>query len=255
MTMRSITRSIRLLNHLCIGLFIISFLINNKNRNERAQIINRWSIQLTKIFNVKVITKGKAPELAPVNHMFLANHISWFDIFALNSIFTSRFIAKSDVQSWPIINRLCIGAGTFFIQREKIKDTKRVNESITNSLISGDCITFFPEGTTSDGTYLKPMKTSLVQSIITSNGTVQPIYINYLDKHGKHSDTAAYVDEITIGQSLRKLLAADGLEVHIQFLPSIDASRHDRSSISSAIKAQLHEAHLTFQQQYLDTHG
>jgi 1-acyl-sn-glycerol-3-phosphate acyltransferase len=253
--MRRLFKAIKLASHLIIGLFIISFTIHSKNKVERAEIINRWSIKLTKIFDIKIITYGNKPELAPVNHMFLSNHISWFDIFALNSIFISRFIAKSDIQSWPVINRLCTGAGTFFIQREKIKDTKRVNESITKSLMEGDSVTFFPEGTTSDGTHLKPLKTSLVQSIITSNGTIQGIYINYLDSNGKPTDITAYIDEITITQSLSKILSSSGIEAHIYFLKPIDVSQHDRSSISAAIKAQLHEAHLNFQRTHLDTHA
>lgn len=252
--MRVFIRAIRLLNHLCIGLFMITFVLPNKNNSDKAQVINSWSKQLARIFNISVVVHGKPPSLAPQNQMFLSNHISWFDIFALYTVFNSRFIAKSDIQSWPVINKLCTGAGTFFIQREKIKDTKRVSDSITTALKNGDSVTFFPEGTTTDGTYLKPMKTSLIQSIVDSQGRIQPIYLNYRERNGKHSAAAAYIDDITMAQSLHTLLSSDGIEVHLHFLASIDASQHDRSSISSAIKASLHEAHVNFHQ-YSDMHA
>ncbi|WP_373976477.1 1-acyl-sn-glycerol-3-phosphate acyltransferase [Chitinibacter sp. SCUT-21] len=252
--MRKLLRTSKLISHLGVGLFIITFVINKHGTEKKAELIRNWSKKLTKILGVKVIVKGKVPPTIPSNYMFLSNHISWFDIFALNTIYASRFIAKADIQSWPLINRLCVGAGTFFIQREKIKDTKRVNDAITECLQNGECVTFFPEGTTTDGTYLKPLKTSLLQSIVTSQGHVQAIYLNYLDDEGKHSEVPAYVDDMTFLQSLNKLLGNQNTEVHIRFMPAIKVHEHDRASISAAVKAQLHEAHLSFHQQLIDKH-
>lgn len=246
--MRLLIRAIRLFSHLSIGLFMITFVLPRKPSSEKAKIINNWSKRLANIFNITVVVHGEPPCLAPQNQMFVSNHISWFDIFALYTVFNSRFIAKSDIQSWPIINRLCTGAGTFFIQREKIKDTKRVNDSITAALKEGDSVTFFPEGTTTDGTYLKPLKTSLIQSIVDSKGRVQPIYLNYRQQNGRHTVAAAYIDDITMTQSLCTLLGSDGIEVHLHFLKPIQADLHDRSSISSTIKASLHQAHFNFHQ-------
>ncbi|WP_348946014.1 lysophospholipid acyltransferase family protein [Chitinibacter sp. FCG-7] len=252
MSLRSIQRALQLAAHITIGLCLIRFAFPRKTGQQQAEITRRWSEKLANILNIQIVSSGLKPELTPKNQMCLANHISWFDIFALNAIFNSRFIAKADVAHWPVVGSLCKGAGTFFINREKIKDTKRINDSITQSLKQGECITFFPEGTTSNGVELKPLKTSLLQSIVESQGLIQPIYINYRKACGAHCQEAAYIDDISFGQSLAALLKADGISVHVHFLDAIHTDGQNRAQLSAQVQTALHYAHQNFMRQLVD---
>ena len=49
--------------------------------------------------------------------LLVANHVSWIDIFVLNSARATSFVAKSEIRSWPVIGWLVAGAGTLFIER------------------------------------------------------------------------------------------------------------------------------------------
>ena len=84
--------------------------------------------------------------------MFVANHISWSDIHALNSVIPVRFIAKSDIKSWPIFGYLVRKSNTIFVERGKRQEAGRIVDLTKESLSAGDNVCFFPEGTTTDGT-------------------------------------------------------------------------------------------------------
>jgi 1-acyl-sn-glycerol-3-phosphate acyltransferase len=242
-------RSFRLALHLAGGLFLISFRFDHKHQEEKNAAIQQWSQRLASILGIKIQHYGPTiPEQAQ-NYMLLSNHISWFDIFALNTLTVSRFIAKADIQSWPILNRLCVAAGTFFINREKIKDTKRMNDAITSCLKNGDRVAFFPEGTTTDGMSLRPFKTSLVQAAIEARSTIQPIYLNYC-QGGRHSSLAAYADETTLLQSLHAILSHRNLSIEIYYLEPISAAGRTRAEITEKIHQALHSAHQCFITQY-----
>ena len=44
--------------------------------------------------------------------MLVANHVSWLDIFAINSLATSAFVAKAELRRWPVAGWLAALAGT-----------------------------------------------------------------------------------------------------------------------------------------------
>jgi 1-acyl-sn-glycerol-3-phosphate acyltransferase len=246
-----IARSGLLALHLGHGLFLISFRFNTKDQQHKNAAIQKWSLRLAGILGIKIQHYGQAVPDYAQNYMLLSNHISWFDIFALNTLTVSRFIAKADIQSWPILNRLCTAAGTFFINRERIKDTKRVNDAITLCLKNGDRVAFFPEGTTTDGMSLRPFKTSLVQAAIEARSTIQPIYLNYCQS-GRHSSLASYADETTLLQSLHSILSHRNLSIEIYYLEPISTSGRNRAEITERLHQAIHRAHHNFITQYAD---
>ena len=103
------------------------------------------------MMNIEVKIEGTTPTHDLVSTMFVGNHISWLDIHVLNSIRAVRFIAKSEIRKWPIFGWLAKQTNTLFIEREQKKDALRVIDKASKSLTKGDCLCFFPEGTTTDG--------------------------------------------------------------------------------------------------------
>ena len=77
---------------------------------------------LVKIFGIKVNIKGRKSKK---NVLFVSNHISYLDIFVLGSSVDGVFVAKSEIESWPIINKMCKLGRTIFVNRNdiiKLKD-------------------------------------------------------------------------------------------------------------------------------------
>ena len=72
---------------------------------------------LVKIFGIKVNIKGKQSKK---NVLFVSNHISYLDIFVLGSNVDGLFVAKSEIDSWPFINKICALGRTIFVNRNDI---------------------------------------------------------------------------------------------------------------------------------------
>jgi 1-acyl-sn-glycerol-3-phosphate acyltransferase len=77
------------------------------------------------------------------------------------------------------------GPGTLFITREKKSDAIRVNQEMAAELEAGECLAFFPEGTTSDGQAMRTFFPSLFQPAVDAGCPVIPAAIRYRDLSGR----------------------------------------------------------------------
>jgi 1-acyl-sn-glycerol-3-phosphate acyltransferase len=166
--------------------------------------------------------------------MFLANHVSWTDIYALNSILPLQFIAKSDINNWPILGYLVRKSGTIFINRSNRKDTSRIVEMTTQRLLAGGNIGFFPEGTTTNGTSLAHFKSSIVQAAINAKAQLRPVAIRYQLPNGGINTKMAYAGEMTLGKSMMHVLKQKNPTVELHFLMPIDAQSANRQVLTQS---------------------
>ena len=70
----------------------------------------------------------------------------YLDIFVLGSNVDGLFVAKSEIDSWPFINKICALGRTIFVNRNDIIKVKGQMNQITNTLKSGYSVILFPEG-------------------------------------------------------------------------------------------------------------
>ena len=128
---------------------------------------------------------GKPDRLYPANTLMVANHVSWLDIFVMNAAVVSRFVAKSEIRDWPG-DRTHGGEWWHLVHRtRKRRDTARVTKAISQALKDGDCLAFFPEGTTADGTALKPLSNRRCSSRRSRPAPMLPVAWCYVDASGK----------------------------------------------------------------------
>lgn len=182
--------------------------------------------------NIRLVTHGTLPDDNLSSTLFVANHVSWIDIFALNSVRTLRFVAKSEIRSWPMFGWLCEKGNTLFVERTKRQDAGRMVELTADCLHAGDCLCFFPEGATSDGTELKAFKGSLMQAAINTESLIWPVAIHYPNPNGSTNTEMAYFDDMNLLQSLKQVLAQCSPVAELHFLPTIATNGHDRRSLS-----------------------
>ena len=236
-------RSFMLATHMMYGLFCVSLLFPFLSADAKNTHIHNWSKQLLKHLGIKLTVHGKN-ETVEITEILIANHSSWLDIFALNAVEVSRFIAKAEVGSWPLIGRLCKKTGTLFIQRNKASELTRLNKEIEEAVNRGQKIAFFPEGTTSDGLSVLKFKSALIQPIIENKLNVQPVYLRYVDKHGQQTTQAAYFDDISLVRSIRQVLSAIGLTIELHYLEPITPYDHDtRRDLSMRIENAIRKQH------------
>ena len=134
---------------------------------------------LRKIFGIKINLSG-FPERK--NVLFISNHISYLDILVLGSLINAVFVAKSDIKTWPIINKLCLIGKTIFIDRENTRLVGEQMRLIEKNMKEGINVILFPEGTSSDGSKVLKFKSSLFKLIDSEkleDFRIQPISITY----------------------------------------------------------------------------
>lgn len=196
--------------------------------SRRRRILQYWSRGLLDILNVKV-----AAGISSDRHgLIVTNHISWLDIFVLNSVVPMRFVAKSEVRRWPVIGWLCARAGTLFIARGKARDAARINRHMTELLQQGECLAVFPEGTTTDGSHVAHFHASLLQPAIAAGAPVHPVAIRYQDDLGWRSSAAAYYDDISFGTSMWRILRTPELHVRLIATAPMESADSERRTLA-----------------------
>jgi 1-acyl-sn-glycerol-3-phosphate acyltransferase len=168
----------------------------------------------------------------------VANHISWMDIIVIQSIKPSIFVAKSDVASWPLFGWVAQMTGTIFIKREKVSDIKKALKKMKRRLIKRS-VCIFPEGTSTNGRYLLPFKSNLFQSSIDTNKSILPLCLRYKQK-GMYSDKAAFIDDMSLVDSIIKIKNENDISVEVDVLQPI-RPRGNRKELAVYIQEILHK--------------
>lgn len=230
----------RLAFHVLRGLAISAFLFPLQSSERRKREIEHWSVNLLNLLNVRLFLHGKPPVYGSRPLMVVANHVSWLDIFAINAIVPSRFIAKSEVRAWPIFGWLTARSGTVFIERAKRQDTARVNHLIAGALGAGDVFAVFPEGTTTDGSTVLKFHASLLEPAVEAGAAVQPVAIRYERSDGTLCTEAAYAGGRSLWDVLMAMTSQHEILAHVCFLdPIVPDARHRRHIAEEARTAIL----------------
>lgn len=226
-------RIVRLLGKLLVGLWISVTSFARADPVARHAIIRRWSRELLHIAGIEVRAIGfPADTERPVT--LVANHVSWADIFALNSERACHFIAKAELRRWPLAGRLLANVGTIFINRSDRKETHRLGRVVHELLAKGETVAVFPEGTTSDGTDVLKFHASLLEPIVASEGEVWVVAIRYFVGEGasQRSQAAAYIDEMSLMESLRTIHDARPVTAEVRFLEAINCAGKTRREVA-----------------------
>ena len=232
------TRITRFALHLARGLLICAFLFPLQSAERRKREVEHWSMQLLALLNVRLFLHGMPPKYGGRPLMIVANHVSWLDIFAINAIVPSRFIAKSEIRSWPFVGWLCARVGTLFIERGRRQDTARINNMVSAALTGGDVFAVFPEGTTTDGTTVLKFHASLLEPALAVAAVVQPVALWYDRSDGTLCREAAYEGGKSIWDSLMGITSQHEILVHVCFLePILPETRHRRDIAQEAREA------------------
>jgi len=234
-------RLIRLLVHLFYGCYRVGVLFPFFSWKQRVVAIKRWSRQLLRILGLKVTVQGSLPS-GRTPTLIVSNHVSWLDIWVLDSVVPVRFVAKSDIRRWPLIGFLVSGAGTIFIERRRRHDTAHTNRAIVQALTRGEQVGMFPEGTTTDGTEIKPFHASLFQPALGAGARVVVVALRYVNRDGGINLDAAYAGERSLWESVWLILAHRTLHAEVIFAGTIDITGKTRRDIARAAESVTADA-------------
>ena len=176
--------------------------------------------------------------------LYIANHISWLDILVLAGRTHCAFVAKADMEPWPVLGWLATLNNSVYVQRDKRLDVNAQAIAIRTALATHQPITLFPEGTTGNGLAILPFRSSLIASVVPppNDITIQPVAIDY----GVVAPEIAWVDDDeSVGHNALRVMGRKGrMEVTLHFLdplPSTDfadrklMASHSRAVIAAAL--------------------
>ena len=235
-------RGARALMHIVGGLATTVFVFPWVRPETRNAIIRRWCRQFLGMLGVEPRVHWQHDGDMPPNVLIVANHISWLDIFVLQSFQPARFVAKADLKRLPVVGLLIANVGTLFIERERRRDTHTVNRHTVEALVRGDVVAVFPEATTSDGTNLLKFHSSLLQSAVDADAHVQPICIRYRTSEDEFCLAPAYVGDLNLVESFWQVTGERRIVAELHVMPAFPSADAHRRDLSRAAEAAIRTA-------------
>ena len=214
--------------HIAGGWWTIRTRFPSLSQPEREAEVQRWARGFLRVWRIELQVNGQPPAQGPL--LLVANHISWLDILVLHAAGYCRFVAKADVQGWPVIGRMASAAGTLYIARDSRRDALRVVHHMRDALLRGEVVAVFPEGTTSDGLTLLPFHANLIQAAISAESPVLPVALEFIDRRsGQMSTAPMYIGDQTLIESVWRTLTTPGLRAVVSYgEPQSPAGRERR---------------------------
>lgn len=201
---------------------------------------------LCRLLGLRVEVRGQ-PVGSP-RAVYLSNHLSYLDVPALGSFLRCRFVAKEEVNGWPMFGWLSRLQRTVFVSRNP-RRAAEVSRAIATAVSSGHRLVLFPEGTTSDGSRVLPFKSSLF-AVLADPGLapleLQPVSIELLEVDGRKvrtggdRDLYAYHGEMQLLPHLFAFMGGTGARVRISFhAPLQDFTGCSRKELAALAHASV----------------
>lgn len=215
---------------------------------------------LIKLAGIKIVVHGKLEKHRPL--MIVSNHISVFEIATFPSVFKGSFVAKKEMESWPLVGWVAKKFGVIFVDRrpshahDALAVVQKAVQSVKYPMI------VFPEGTTTNGAYVKPFKSTLFNFVENSNVMVQPMAMHYRYKDGSvideqtMADHFAYFDNKKMDMGPRckiersafgqvfHIMMLGGFMVEITLLPAPPLGGMDRKQIADTLQKIVSEKYM-----------
>jgi 1-acyl-sn-glycerol-3-phosphate acyltransferase len=229
---------LRLIWHIVYALLLAFIFFPWLSQSKKNHLIQYWCRKLLKILDVhlKVHQTIKLPQQG---FLIVSNHISWLDIHVINSFMPSRFVAKSEVASWPIFGWLADQLNTLYIKRGSNGEAKKMVGIVSQSLVNGDRICVFPEGTSSDGQDVLEFKSNLFQAGIDAKVPCLPLALDYLDHEtGIRTFSTAFIGDMGLIESIVQIVKAPKISVNL-YLGDQSIQTQDRKLLAKESRQRI----------------
>ena len=239
--LRTTIRFLKLLTLLVAATIYVPLLFLVPVPNHKAnQMLMRHKIfhvtlkGLLGILKVKIHVHG-----TPMNTpgAYISNHVSWLDVPLMGSVRFSTFVAKDDVESWPLVGTITKKIGTIYIDRTNKFATYRCLPRVEKQIKMKRQVVFFPEGTTSSGLDTLTFYPMFFETICRTQSKIQPMVIRYSRPDGSYCSSIPFIDDMTFLGSLLNVLSEPEIHAHITYLEPIDANQQHRKILCKLTKS------------------
>ena len=219
MRLRSIGRSAVLLG-LFAGASLELLWKRPRTRVERAAWLHGFCLRAVKRLGLGTEMRGEFPAGGAV----ICNHISYVDIVVFASLRPCVFVAKAEIEHWPVLGWMTTMAGTVYVARGRGGSAAAAQSGIRAAAESGLPIVFFPEGTTTNGETVLPFRSGLLGQVLADEQAVTAAAIRYRLGEGNEAgvsvaDDVAYWGDRAMLPHIFRFLGLRGVTAEVRFAP------------------------------------
>jgi 1-acyl-sn-glycerol-3-phosphate acyltransferase len=202
-------------------------------RLERAAWLSRSSRRHLKIFGYSATISGPVPQ----SGLLICNHLGYLDVLAISAVTPAVFVSKAEVRRWPVFGWLAAMGGTVFVNRERRTHVGAVNREIEAALDAGALVVVFPEGTSSDGSIVRPFHTSLLEPAASGRHEISVGWLHYELEDGDARQEVCYWGDHTFFPHVLNMLGKKTIRATLRF-----AKFQRTTSDRKVLAGQLHDA-------------
>lgn len=212
--------------------WVVHFFVPNKIY-WRQVIFGLWTLSFVRISGMKIEVIGTPPKPP---FFLVSNHLSYTDIGALRVVAKGVFVAKSEVNGWPVAGRICRDMGTIFINRKNRRDIPRAGREILERLDAGEGVIVFPEGTSTKGETVLPFNSSFMQFAAERDLPVSYAAVTYRVPEGEPpaSNYVCWWEDISFFAHLHRLFKLKEYTAIVTFGEE-PVHDHDRKALAAEL--------------------
>lgn len=201
-------------------------------------VAGAWSRVLLRIFGLHTRRFG-TPLPGPV--LFVANHISWIDIIVLHSQCWMGFVAKAEIERWPLVGGVVTRAGTIYHHRGSNDSLHGVMHQMLQRLQAGFPVAVFPEGRTHSGEAVGVFHARIFQPAVLAGVPAQPVALRF-GRLGEAQTVMAFGARESFVGNLFRVLGEPVREVEVHFLEPVPPSEDGRRKMADACRRRIVDA-------------
>ncbi len=182
-----------------------------------------WMTGVTvRVHDMERVTQGNA-------HIYVSNHVGWYDIPALASFLPrTKFVAKAELFKIPVFGAAMTAVGMIPIERQNRKAAFAAYDDAAKQIREGNSVIVFPEGTRGIDYRIRPFKKGPFVLAIAAGAPIIPILT-----HGTR--------EIVPKGSM--LVHPGKVDIHLLEPVSVEGFGYDdRDALASAVSSRIAEA-------------
>ena len=162
-----------------ICIYTVAFRLRDKPGSPHDYLPRLWSkiVLLATGVRVKVHNRELLADGKP--HIFVANHVSWFDIPALACFLPrAKFVAKAELFNLPVFGPAMRVVGMIPIERQNRKAAFGSYDDAAKKIREGNSVVVFPEATRGVSYPLRPFKKGPFVLAIAAGAPIVPVLLH-----------------------------------------------------------------------------
>ena len=171
---RSVIRSVKLALYFAAAALEL-LLIRPHTPQARADWLHRFCARMLRGFGIELTVEGSFPPRGAL----ISNHLSYLDIIVYAALNPVVYCARAEMERWPVVGWMTMMAGTVFVDRGAGGSSERAKTGMLTAAHAGIPVTFFPEGTTSNGDQILPFRSGLLAQALAAGEPITAARIAY----------------------------------------------------------------------------